>query len=197
MSVGFGNTSRLPDIQDIFNVYLNGGVKSVLNNAERAENVKLVMLINYILFQYALKFSSIRIKHHVGRRFNLQTVLFTQWTQISIKNSMGKELDQHVGRLALDEKVNMHNAAAVNSHGEVIVKSDNHSIRAISRTGEDKVIELEEPKEFDEVKDHCVEGLAIDKDDKVYVLRFLATKRDILLRCIYWTGITMSYTHVD
>ena len=30
----------------------------MLNNAERAENVKLVMLINYILFQYALKFSS-------------------------------------------------------------------------------------------------------------------------------------------
>ena len=56
---------------------------------------------------------------------------------------MGKELDQHAGRLALDEKVNMYNAAAVNSHGEVIVKADNHSIRAISRTGEDKVIELE------------------------------------------------------
>ena len=70
----------------------------------------------------------------------------------------------------------MYNAAAVNSHGEVIVKADNHSIRAISRTGEDKIIELEQLKEFDEVKDHCVEGLAVDKDGKGYVRRFLATK---------------------
>lgn len=48
-----GTLHDLPAIQDIFNVYLYGGVKSVLNKAERAENVKSVMLINHVLFQYA------------------------------------------------------------------------------------------------------------------------------------------------
>jgi hypothetical protein len=48
----------LPAIQEIFSVYLNGGIKSMVNKSERVENVKSVMLINYVLFQYVLKFSS-------------------------------------------------------------------------------------------------------------------------------------------
>ena len=48
----------LPAIQDIFNVYINGGIRSLTSKAERVENVKSVMLINYVLYQYVLKFSS-------------------------------------------------------------------------------------------------------------------------------------------
>ena len=44
-------------IQEIFSVYLNGGIKSMLNKSERVENVKSVMLINDVLFQHASKFS--------------------------------------------------------------------------------------------------------------------------------------------
>ena len=48
----------LPDIREIFSVYLNGGVKSVFNKTERAENVKSVMMINYVLYRFVLKFGS-------------------------------------------------------------------------------------------------------------------------------------------
>ena len=48
----------LPAIEDTFSVYLNGGLKSLLNKSERVENVRSVMLINGVLFQYVSKFSS-------------------------------------------------------------------------------------------------------------------------------------------
>lgn len=102
----------------------------------------------------------------------------SQWTQISKRNSTGKELDQHAGRLALDEEMTIYNDVAVNSRGQVILKANNHTIRLISRTGEGRTVELEQPKEFDEVTHHCVEGLAVDKNDKVYVLRFLTIKTE-------------------
>ena len=46
----------LPAIRKIFSVYLNGGVKSLFGKEERAANVKSVMAINYVLFQFTLKF---------------------------------------------------------------------------------------------------------------------------------------------
>ena len=48
----------LPAVREIFSVYLSGGVKSLLNKAERVENVKSVMLINYAVYKFVLKFSS-------------------------------------------------------------------------------------------------------------------------------------------
>ena len=47
----------LPTICEIFSVYLGRGVLSKLNKAERVANVKSVMLINYVLFQFNFKFS--------------------------------------------------------------------------------------------------------------------------------------------
>ena len=41
----------LPSVREIFSIYLNGGVKSLLGKEESAANVKSVMLINHVLFQ--------------------------------------------------------------------------------------------------------------------------------------------------
>ena len=48
----------LPAIRKIFSVYLNRGIRSVLNKIQRAENVKSVMLINYVLFRHVWNFSN-------------------------------------------------------------------------------------------------------------------------------------------
>ena len=48
----------LPAIREIFSVYLNGGVKSLLGKEERAANVKSVMMINYVLFQFTFQFAN-------------------------------------------------------------------------------------------------------------------------------------------
>ena len=90
---------------------------------------------------------------------------------------MGKELDQHPGRVALDEEIFPY-TAAVNSHSEVIVKASRNSIKIISRNGEAKTVELSNPKEFDNVTEHTVKTLAVDQNDKVYVLCRLKTETE-------------------
>ncbi len=48
----------LPPVRNIFSVYLADGVRSMFHKAEREENVKSVMMINYVVYQFASKFSS-------------------------------------------------------------------------------------------------------------------------------------------
>ena len=169
----------LPAIQEIFNVYVNGGVWSLINKDERVENVKSVMMINYVLFQYVLKFRSKNPAlcwptiELADRSFNP----ILEWTLISQRKSMGKELDQHPSRVVLGEGIVSY-SATVNSHSEVIVNSCCNSIKIISRTGETKMVELPDPKEFSNVTEHWVSELAVDKNDKLYVLRRLKAQTE-------------------
>ena len=66
----------------------------------------------------------------------------------------------------------------MNSHSEVIVNSCCNSIKIISRTGETKMVELPDPKEFSNVTEHWVSELAVDKNDKLYVLRRLKAQTE-------------------
>ena len=170
----------LPAIQDIFNVYINGGIRSLTSKAERVENVKSVMLINYVLYQYVLKFSSKNptLSWPIIELSDGSFHPILQWPEISRRKSMGKELDQHPGRVALDEEIKFPYTAAVNRHSEVIVEASDNSIKIISRNGEAKTVELSNPKEFDNVTEHSVETLAVDQNDKVYVLRWLKTETE-------------------
>ena len=155
----------LPAIQDIFNVYINGGIRSLTSKAERVENVKSVMLINYVLYQYVLKFSNKNPVLQCWPTIELADRIFhpiSQWTKTALKKSMGN-------KLVLDEKINPYHAA-VNSHSEVIVKASDNSIKIINRNGEAKTVELSNPKEFDNVTEHQFITLAVDQNDKVYVL---------------------------
>ena len=163
----------LPAIQDIFNVYINGGIRSLTSKAERVENVKSVMLINYVLYQYVLNFSNKNPVLQCWPTIELADRSFhpiSQWTEIALRKSMGN-------KLVLDEKINPYHAA-VNSHSKVIVKASDNSIKIISRNGEAKTVELSNPKEFDNVTEHTVEAVAVDQNDKVYVLRWLKTETE-------------------
>ena len=172
----------LPAIQDTFDVYINGGIRSLTSKAERAENVKSVMMINYVLFEYVLKFSSKNptLSWPIIELSDGSFHPITQWTDISQRKSMGKELDQHPGRVALDEEIFPDTIAAVDSYSKVIVEASctRHSIKIISRTGESKTVKLQNLKEFDNVIDNWVKGLAVDKNDKVYMLRCLKTQTE-------------------
>jgi hypothetical protein len=70
----------LPAVREIFSVYLGGGVKSIFSKAERVENVKSVMMINYVLYQFVSKFSSKYIvQHFPGQQFNSLIAVLTQY----------------------------------------------------------------------------------------------------------------------
>ena len=176
---------NLPAIRDSFHVYINGGSwvykSSFTIEDEDVEIVKSVMLINYVLFEYVLKFSSKNPALQSWPTIELADRSFhpiLEWTEISTRKSMGEELDQHPGRVVLEEKLR-DTAAAVNSHRDVIgVVSSCSSIYIISRTGKIKTAELPDPKEFDNVAQDWIEALAVDKNDKVYVLRTLRTRKN-------------------
>jgi hypothetical protein len=48
----------LPEIQEMFAVFLKGGLTSMLKKAERLENIMSVLFINHALYDFASKYSS-------------------------------------------------------------------------------------------------------------------------------------------
>ena len=156
----------LPGVQQTFDVYINGGVKSLMSKAERVDNVKSVMLVNYVLFDYVLKFGGNNPALQCWPTVEIPDRSFhpiCEWMLISQRKSMGKELDQRPGRVELDKEIALYHAA-VNSRSEVIVLASGGSVKVISITGESKTVELPDPTEF------RVEAFAVDKNDKVYVM---------------------------
>ena len=165
-------------VREIFTAYLNKGIKSMLNKAERVENIKSLMLINYVLFQYASKFSSSKysfvlawptIELSADRSFHP----ILHWRKVSTRRSMGKELFQIPNGLFFDEIV-LPQYSAVNSYWDVAIAYCN-SIRVRSCTGDVKIVKLPEPKNGEDI-DQSIEAIAFDKNNHVYVVRSIKTR---------------------
>jgi hypothetical protein len=165
----------LPAVQEMFNVYLNGGIKSMLNKAQRVENVKSVMMINYAVFKYVLKFSSKYCSIHAWPTIELADRSFNpilKWQEVSTRKSMGDELTQLPNKLILNTTIGPY-PSAVNSHGDVFVKNDSDSIKLINKKGESKVVNL--PSHGGDVDAQTILALAVDNNDNVYVVSRLIT----------------------
>ena len=67
--------------------------------------------------------------------------------------------------------------SAVNSHGDVVVGNLPDNIKIIPKTGKSKVVNLPEPNEG-KVITQDIRGLAVDKNNNVYVVRRLKTSTD-------------------
>ena len=166
------NLHALPAVQEMFNVYLNGGlVKSMLNKGQRVENVKSVMMINYVVFKYVSKFSSKYTSAFVWPTIELADRSFNpilNWQEISTRKSMGDELTQLPNRLILNTTISPY-PSAVNSHGDVFVANYSDTIKLINKKGKSKVVNL--PSHGGNVVAQLILGLAVDNDDNVYVVR--------------------------
>jgi hypothetical protein len=177
----------LPAIQEMFSVYLNGGIKSMLNKSERVENVKSVMLINYVLYQYVSKFST---KCWFELLLSMPTIKLpdrsfspiADWQEVATRKSMGKELTQHPSssrRILIDEGIYQY-VCTVNGHGDVLTFRyyDSDEIQVISsKTAECKVVKLPDPRE-DKVIEQLGAGLAVDNNNNVYVVVLLRTSTE-------------------
>ncbi len=64
----------LPAIQEMFAVFLKGGLKSMFKKAERLENIKSVLFINHALYDFASKYIAANLRN-----------LFT-WPGIELKD---------------------------------------------------------------------------------------------------------------
>ena len=171
----------LPAVREIFSVYMDGGVKSFFKKTERAENVKSVRMINYVLYRFVSKLST---KHCStltwptiqlpGRSFNLIWDL----REISTRESWGKDLIQPFNRLELNESINPY-YSAVNSRGEIVsIDRKRGDMTVISRTGTTK---LSFPTEDIETRVIAREVLAfgINEKNDVYLVVFEKTFENV------------------
>ena len=170
----------LPAIQEIFNVYLNGGVKSMLKKAERVENVTSVMLINFVLFQYSSKFGDKYCSAYTWPTIELTDRSFNpilSWREVSTRTSIGEDLIQHPNGMLLDEKI-WPEYSAVNCHGDVVVREFPDHVKFISKTGKSKVVKLPEPCGEGTFTDQYIAGLGVDNDNNVYQVESFKTRTE-------------------
>ena len=165
----------LSAVREIFSVYLGGGVKSILGKTERVENVKSIMMINRVLYQFVEKYSSkcyvelnwpiIQLKD----RTQFNPIL--SWREVSMRRSWGDELKQPPNRVEVVEEINPY-ISAVNSRGEIVTLHKS-SVCIISRTGKTKsVLPLpflrSQDDDGNEMK-HDIFGVAVDEGSNVYL----------------------------
>jgi hypothetical protein len=161
-------------------VYLGGGVKSIFSKAERVENVKSVMMINYVLYQFVFKFSSQYCSALAWPTIQLPDRSFNpigNWQEVSARKSWGEQLIQPPSEMKVDTNIDPDNTA-INSRGE-IVQGHHDDIEIISRIGERKVVyEFSVPSTKDkkgEVIEEEILGLAVDQENNVYVVLYCET----------------------
>ena len=169
----------LSDVREIFSVYFRGGVKSIFGKAEPVENVKSIMMINYVLYQLANNLSSIYLGEFNWPTIQLSDRTFNpilHWNELSMRESWGDELQQPPNRVGVDEEINPY-ISAMNSRGQIVLV-DNFGVSIISRTGKStSVLPLpvlqSEDEDGNEMK-HDIVGIDVDKENNVYL---------IVLRC--------------
>ena len=176
----------LSAIQEIFHEYtLNEKLES--SDKKCVDNVKSVMLINFVLFEYVLKFSSKNASLRWptielnDRSFNP----ILHWMLISERKCMGKDLDQQPGRFCVGNEIQPYHVA-MNSHCEIVFQTPYDTIEMVSvsstgerKTVERKTVELPVPKKLENVSNSWIEALTIDMNNKVYVMRGVITQTEL------------------
>jgi hypothetical protein len=179
--VALKDLHRLPAIQEIFAVFLEGGLKSMLKRAERLEHIMSVLFINHTLFNFASKDSSnypslitwpgIQLRNN--RTFypilNAHDIL----AKISRVYELVKQLNQTglVWRIFTSEQY-----YAVNKRGEIILlKKDRITVIYGKAEGESKYFIFDDPTESSRLTESKRNSLAVDSNGNVYALKWLKT----------------------
>jgi hypothetical protein len=165
----------LPEIQEIFAVFLKGGLKSMLKKAERLENITSVLFINHALYDFASKYSSKSANPFTWPEIKLKDRTFhpiLNTHEILTKTSSSEEFVQQLRRVVIDWRYYIN--FAVNSRGEIILLRLLAKITVIYSTGERKDFMLPVPTESN-VVEQWSKDVAVDSNDNVYVVTGLTT----------------------
>jgi hypothetical protein len=166
----------LPAIQEMFTVFLKGGLKSKLKKAERLENIMSVLFINHALYDFASKYSS---KPHYlftwpGIELNDRTfhpILHAR--EIVTKAFSSEEFVQQLNRVVVDSRI-LWTEFAVNSRGEIILLEED-KITVIYSTGKSKDVMFPVRTESNVVAQRGMD-VAVDSNDNVYAVTRLTTR---------------------
>ena len=170
----------LPAIQEMFSVFIKGGLKSMLKKAERLENIMSVLSINHALYDFASKYCS-----EFQNPFTWPVIELTGRTfhpilnahEVLLKTSRSEEFAPQLNRVLVDHRVYGKNFA-VNSQGDSIIV-DHGKITIIYSTGESKDVMLPKPTESNVVYRWAMD-VAVDSSDNAYAVRRLTTRDENL-----------------
>ena len=172
----------LPAIQEMFSVFIKGGLKSMLKKAERLENIMSVLSINHVLYDFASKYctkSPIPLLAWPGIELTRRTFHpILNADDVLSKTSSGGEFVPQLNRV-VDSRIRG-SCFPVNSRGDIILLTTN-KITIIYRTGESKDVMLPEATERNVTVRWAVD-VAVDSSDSTYVVRGLRSRDKIMKR---------------
>ena len=166
----------LPTIQEMFAVFLRGGMKSMFGKPERLESAMSVLFINHALYDFASKYSSKFCNPFIwpGVQFmqdrTFHPILHAH--KILTSKFSDEGLLQQLRRVIIDWRVFCYDFA-VNSRGHVIL-STKDKITVIYGTGDCKNVIFPNTSESNEVKLYR-KSIAVDSNNNVYVVTWRKT----------------------
>ena len=160
----------LQEIQKMFPVFFDGGLKSMFKKAERLENIMSVLSINHALYDFASKYCS-----ESQNPFTWPVIELTGHTfhpilnahEVLLKTSRSEEFAPQLNRVLIDSRISRSNFV-VNSQGDIIIVDDD-KITIIYSTGESKDVMFSEPTESN-VFYRWAMDVAVDSNDNVHVV---------------------------
>ncbi|CAB4004706.1 Hypothetical predicted protein [Paramuricea clavata] len=164
----------LSAIQEMFAVFLKGGLKSMLKKTERFENIMSVLFINHALYDFASKYTSKSHYLFTWPGIELKDRTFhpiLHAREIVTKTFSSEEFVQQLNRVVVDSRIKWA-TFAVNSRGEIIIQDDD-KITVIYSTGESKDFMLPDPLDCSNVVEQSRMHVAVDSNDNVYAVRQL------------------------
>ncbi|XP_046858454.1 uncharacterized protein LOC124451892 [Xenia sp. Carnegie-2017] len=155
----------LPAILQIFNVYINGGVKSLFNKKDRVENIRSVMFINRLLYQFNMKFGKTYHMALVWPTIQLKNKQFNpilNWRQISERKSWESEV-QGPNELELETDIDIPHLHCNSSNDFIYCDLERNLIKIMRKDADDEIV-----YEFPE--SDVIEASFIDKNDDMYII---------------------------
>ena len=162
----------LPAIQEMFAVFLKGGLRARINKSERLENMMSVLFINHALYDFATKYSSesrnlLTWPGIESKARPFHPILNAQ--EVMMKTSSSGESFRQLKKVDIGSSVGFGDCFAVNSRGDIILLCRD-KITVIYCTGENKDVMFPDTTEKKVLRRWGLSG-AVDRDDNVYAVR--------------------------
>ena len=162
-------------IREIFSVLINGGMKSRFNKTKRLNNATSVQVMNQILFEFVIKFTTSSL---LTSMFAWPTILLGEKTYHPVFGD-----DRHIERLkgsgmqvmsvdtdfTFDDEICSEYFSVVNSKGDIVaLTQDKRTFKVFKRSGESRIL-CEAPRE-ERAPECYIDAMDIDAEDNLYVI---------------------------
>ena len=160
----------LPAVRQAFSGYLSRGINFFQYRTVRAENVKSVMMINHVLYQFLSKFSSKYCSPLAWPTIQLSDRSFNpicNWQDVSAQKSWGEDLIQPPNVISFDKLIPFE--STMNSRGEIVsIIEERDDMTVTSEAGTTTTVRLFPLED----KEAVILGFALGEENNIHVLQY-------------------------